>query len=110
VKSGSTVQGTFAYDALGRRVTATVGTTTTHLYYSTAGQVLEVRIGSATEATVQYVWRFRLRPLRVRFARLRSARPAVGALKDKNIDVRIHAASVLRKLGPHAKRCTSVPS
>jgi RHS repeat-associated protein len=56
VKNGSTVLDTFAYDALDRRVTATVGSTTTHLYYSTAGQVLEERIGSATGATVQYVW------------------------------------------------------
>jgi len=51
--SGTTLE-TFSYDGLGRRVTVTAGGTTTDLYYSAQGQVLEEQVGGA--ATVRYVW------------------------------------------------------
>src|SRR6185437_8466948 len=54
VKNGSTVEETYSYDGLDRRVTNTVGSTTTQMYYSTQGQVLEEAIGGNVSA--QYVW------------------------------------------------------
>src|SRR5207244_8061544 len=41
VKSGTQVQVSYGYDALGRRITETTGSTTKDLYYSAAWQVLE---------------------------------------------------------------------
>ena len=52
--SGSTLLATYRYDALGRRVRETRGSTTTDLYYSAAWQVLEERVGSAGRSS--YVW------------------------------------------------------
>ncbi len=51
-------QATYAYDALGRRITETYGPTTNNLYYDSAGQVLEERQNgtSASNVTFQYVW------------------------------------------------------
>jgi len=51
--SGTTLE-TFSYDGLGRRVTVSAGGTTTNLYYSAQGQVLEEQVGGA--ATARYVW------------------------------------------------------
>jgi len=51
--SGTTLE-TFRYDGLGRRVTVTASGTTTDLYYSDQGQVLEEQVGGA--ATARYVW------------------------------------------------------
>jgi RHS repeat-associated protein len=45
---------TFAYDALGRRISVTASGTTTDLYYSKDWQVLEERVSGNTK--VQYVW------------------------------------------------------
>jgi len=52
--SGGTTLETFSYDGLGRRITQTASGTTTDLYYSTQGQVLEEMVGGA--ATARYVW------------------------------------------------------
>jgi RHS repeat-associated protein len=52
--SSGTVIASYTYDALGRRITQTYGTTTTDLYYSSAGQVIEAQQGGVTVA--QYVW------------------------------------------------------
>ena len=52
--SGSTLLATYRYDALGRRVRETRGSTTTDLYYSSAWQVLEERVGTAVQ--VSYAW------------------------------------------------------
>lgn len=49
---GSTLEA-FAYDGLGRRVSGTASWTTTDLYYSSAWQVLEEKVGSST--TARYV-------------------------------------------------------
>src|SRR5262249_56247328 len=51
--SGTTIAG-FSYDALSRRIATTESGTTTDLYFSAAGQVLEERVGSAIKA--QYIW------------------------------------------------------
>lgn len=51
--SGVTLE-TIGYDALGRRVSANASGTSTALYYSSAWQVLEERVGGSTKA--QYVW------------------------------------------------------
>jgi RHS repeat-associated protein len=53
--SGGTTIQTYSYDALGRRITENPGTIR-HFYFSAAGQVLEERVGSSTNANVQYVW------------------------------------------------------
>src|SRR5437667_9075212 len=48
---------TYQYDALDRRISqATVGGTTTHLYYSSGWQVLEERQGASTIPAAQDVW------------------------------------------------------
>ena len=52
--AGTTTLETFKYDGLSRRVSATIGGTTTDLYYSAGWQVLEEKVGSAT--TARYVW------------------------------------------------------
>src|SRR5262249_46291336 len=51
--SGGSTLVTYQYDGLGRRVVENSGTTR-DLYYSTAWQVLEERVGGVTKA--QYVW------------------------------------------------------
>ncbi len=58
VKNGSTVIASYSYDALGRRITETYGTTTNNLYYSPSWQVIEERQnGTAnTNVTYQFVW------------------------------------------------------
>ncbi len=57
VKDGSTVVGSYEYDALNRRIVKTVGSDTYHYFYTQSWQVLEVRDGSETGSTVeQYVW------------------------------------------------------
>jgi YD repeat-containing protein len=45
VKSGTTTLASYRYDAKGRRIVVTESGTTTDLYYSTKGQVLEERVG-----------------------------------------------------------------
>jgi RHS repeat-associated protein len=52
--SSSTVIASYSYDALGRRLVETEGGTSTDLYYSAQGQVLEERVSGTTLA--QYVW------------------------------------------------------
>jgi RHS repeat-associated protein len=52
--AGTTTLKTYAYDGLGRRVSETVGSTTTDLYYSAAWQVLEEKVGANTAE--RYVW------------------------------------------------------
>ena len=52
--SGGTTIASYTYDALGNRITETHGGTTTDLYLSSFGQVLEERQGST--ATAQNVW------------------------------------------------------
>ena len=52
--SGGTTLETLAYDGLGRRVSETASGTTTDLYYSAAGQVLEEAVGASTR--VRTVW------------------------------------------------------
>jgi RHS repeat-associated protein len=52
--AGTSTLETFAYDGLGRRIVADVGGTTTVLFYSAAGQVLEESSGG--EYTNRYVW------------------------------------------------------
>jgi RHS repeat-associated protein len=51
--SGTTLE-SFSYDGLNRRVTQTASGTTTDLFYSDQGQVLEEMVGGA--ATARYVW------------------------------------------------------
>ena len=46
----------YAYDGATRRTTKTVGTTTTHYYYSDGWKPLEEREGTSTGAKAQYVW------------------------------------------------------
>ena len=53
---GSGVAGSYAYDGLTRRITRTVGSTTTQTYYSDAWRPLEERTGSSTTPTLQYYW------------------------------------------------------
>ena len=48
------VLASYTYDALGRRIQETENGTTTDLYYSTQGQVLEEQQGG--QATARYVW------------------------------------------------------
>jgi RHS repeat-associated protein len=52
--AGTTTLETFEYDGLGRRIAVDVGGTTTKLYYSAAGQVLEESSGG--DYTNRYVW------------------------------------------------------
>jgi RHS repeat-associated protein len=52
--SGGATLSSYAYDALSRRVIETTGGTMSDLYYSSAWQVLEERVGG--QAKVQYVW------------------------------------------------------
>jgi RHS repeat-associated protein len=52
-KSGNTTVETMVYDGLNRRIVTSAGTAT-DLYYSSAWQVLEERVGGTTQA--QYVW------------------------------------------------------
>jgi len=52
--AGTSTLETFAYDGLGRRIFETAGDTTTNLFYSAAGQVLEESSGG--DFTNRYVW------------------------------------------------------
>jgi RHS repeat-associated protein len=52
--SGGTTLSDYEYDGLGRRIQQTVSGTTTDLYYSSAWQVLEERVGG--NATMSYAW------------------------------------------------------
>ena len=52
--SSSTTIASYTYDGLGRRITETHGSTTTDLYFSAAGQVLEEQVAGTTAA--HYVW------------------------------------------------------
>lgn len=58
--AGGTPATVYQYDALHRRITedpdGPSGTDPTHLYYSVKWQVLEERIGSSSDAKMQYVW------------------------------------------------------
>jgi YD repeat-containing protein len=54
VDNGSTTLAAYGYDALGRRITETHGSTTTDLYLSSANQVLEERVGGVVQA--RNVW------------------------------------------------------
>jgi RHS repeat-associated protein len=54
VKSGSTTLASYGYDPLGRRITETVSGTTTDVYFNSAWQAIEERVGGTT--TAQYVW------------------------------------------------------
>jgi RHS repeat-associated protein len=46
----------YTYDANGRRITETHGDTTTNLYFTTQGQVIEERAASPGTVTAQSVW------------------------------------------------------
>jgi RHS repeat-associated protein len=59
VKDGSTIIAGYSYDGLNRRMTETVGGTTTSYYFSAADQVLEERVGDSSSANLQYVWGLR---------------------------------------------------
>jgi RHS repeat-associated protein len=52
--AGGATLASYKYDGTGRRITETVGSVTTDLYYSAGWQVLEERVGGATAA--RYVW------------------------------------------------------
>ena len=52
--SSSTTLETYSYDGFGDRITNTIGSTTTDLYNSTAGQVLEEAVSG--DYTQRYVW------------------------------------------------------
>ncbi len=52
--SSGDVEASYSYDGLGRRMTETHGDTTTDLYFSAAGQVLEEQVGGVTQA--RNVW------------------------------------------------------
>src|SRR5579885_1348460 len=54
VKNGSTTLAAYQYDAKGNRIVVTESGTTTDLYFSDQGQVLEERIGG--QAKAHYVW------------------------------------------------------
>jgi RHS repeat-associated protein len=54
VKNNGTTVASYGYDGLGRRITETHGSTTTDLYLSAAGQVLEERVGGVVQA--RNVW------------------------------------------------------
>jgi RHS repeat-associated protein len=54
VKSGGTTLAAYGYDGMGQRGTVAEGGTTTDLYYSAAGQVLEERQGGVVQA--RNVW------------------------------------------------------
>jgi RHS repeat-associated protein len=54
VKNGGTTLAAYGYNGLGERVTETHGSTTTDLYYSSAWQVLEERVGGVVQA--RNVW------------------------------------------------------
>ncbi len=58
VKSGSTTVAAYTYDALGRRITETYGSTVNNLYYSPQWQVIEERQNGTgtTNVTYQFVW------------------------------------------------------
>ena len=55
-KSDGAVLGTYTYDGLTRRLTQSVGGTTTHTYYSDAWRPLEERLNNQTTAARQYYW------------------------------------------------------
>jgi YD repeat-containing protein len=50
---------TYAYDGRGRRITATVSSTTRHFYYTNGWQDVEERLGSSTSMDKQNVWGLR---------------------------------------------------
>jgi RHS repeat-associated protein len=54
VKNGTNVLATYTYDALGHRIVENSGGSAKDLFYSTAWQVLEERVG--TQVRDQYVW------------------------------------------------------
>ncbi len=54
IQNNGTTVAAYGYDGLGRRITQTDGGTTTDLYLSSAGQVLEERIGGVVQA--RNVW------------------------------------------------------
>jgi RHS repeat-associated protein len=54
VSSGGTVVASYAYNALGERVSETHGATTTDLYYDASWQVVEERVGGVVQA--RNVW------------------------------------------------------
>ncbi len=57
VKDGSLgTVASYAYDGTTRRITKTVGGTTTHCYYNERWKVIEEREGSSTDASRQYLW------------------------------------------------------
>ncbi|HEY7312113.1 MAG TPA: hypothetical protein VH643_22300 [Gemmataceae bacterium] len=54
VKNNGSTVAAYGYDGVGRRITETHGSTTTDLYLSSAGQVLEERVGGVVQA--RNVW------------------------------------------------------
>jgi RHS repeat-associated protein len=53
--SGTTLE-SYTYDGLGNRMTNTVGSTTTNLFNSASGQVLEEQANATGDYTQRYVW------------------------------------------------------
>jgi len=54
--SSGIILDSYSYDANGRRITETHGSTTTNVYFDAAGQVVEECQKGGTAATAQYVW------------------------------------------------------
>lgn len=59
VKSGGVTVGTYRYDGALRRVTALVGSTTRHFYYSNRWQILEETLNASSSADRQFVYGLR---------------------------------------------------
>ena len=56
VEAGISTVATYAYDALHRRVTKTIDSTTRHFYYSASWQAIEERLDTSTNPDRQFVW------------------------------------------------------
>lgn len=52
----ATVKVTYSYDALGERITETIGSTTKERFYNTGWQMLEERTAGVSTAITQFVW------------------------------------------------------
>ena len=80
-QSDGAVLGSYTYDGLTRRLTQSVGSTTTHTYYSDAWRPLEERRDSQTTAARHYYWGARHRDDLVRRDRATTSGAALNEVR-----------------------------
>ncbi len=61
VKDGTATVAEYAYDGLTRRITKTVGSLVTHLYYNSQWKIVEEREGTSTSPSRSSIWGIRYR-------------------------------------------------